>query len=32
LVLANCSEEDVIYPLKVQEIVEAQPHDPHLQK
>ena len=32
LVFANCSEEDVIYPLTVNEIVEAQLSDPSIQK
>ena len=32
LVFANCSEEDVIYPLTVQEIADAQEHDPHIQQ
>jgi hypothetical protein len=31
-VFANCSEEDVIYPLTVKEIVEAQTADPNVLK
>ena len=32
LVSANCSKEDVIYPLTVSEIAEAQLFDPSIQK
>eukprot|EP00804_Cyclotella_cryptica_P004274 CCRYP_013473-RA/>CCRYP_013473-RA protein AED:0.30 eAED:0.53 QI:0/0/0/1/0/0/2/0/121 len=32
LVFANCSEEDVIYPLKVKEIAQAQTTDATLKK
>jgi hypothetical protein len=32
LVFANHSEENVIYPLTVQEIADAQEHDPHIQQ
>jgi hypothetical protein len=32
LVFANCSEEDVIYPLTVKEIAEAQATDPNILK
>jgi hypothetical protein len=32
LVFANCSEWDVIYPLTVKEIAEAQETDPNIQK
>ena len=32
LVFANCSKEDVIYPLAVNEIAEAQLSDPSIQK
>ena len=31
-VFANCSEEDVIYPLKVNKIAEAQEIDPNIHK
>jgi hypothetical protein len=32
LVFANCSEDDVIYPLTVKEIAEAQEADPNIYK